>query len=63
MAYQITSREGVLSGNKVQVEIVMDSAGDLSSLPTDFAPGSLAMVADKGIPLYMLNASGEWKEL
>lgn len=63
MAVQIISREGTLTGNKVQIEAVLDSTEDVASLPTDCAPGSLAYVADKGVPLFMLNASGEWKEL
>ena len=63
MAFQVISREGVLSGDKVQVEIVLDSTADVANLSTDYAPGSLAYVADKGIPLYMLSPSGEWKEM
>ena len=47
----------------VEITAVLDSVSDLASLGTDFAPGSIAMVADKGVPSYMLNASGEWKEI
>ena len=42
---------------------MLDSVDDLASLGTDYAPGSVAIVADKGAPVYMLNASGVWKEI
>ena len=41
---------------------VIDSAADAESLPK-CCPGSTAMVADAGGAMYMVNASGEWKEL
>ena len=66
MAYSITKRTLVRYQNGheiVEITAVLDSVSDLSSLGTDFAPGSIAMVADKGVPSYMLNASGEWKEI
>lgn len=63
MAYKIIRDEN----NKYQlgreIEAVLDSTADLDSLGTDYAPGSVAIVADKGAPAYMLNASGEWKEI
>lgn len=40
---------------------VMDSAADAANLP-ESPTGSLAIVADKGGPIWMVNASGEWKE-
>lgn len=43
-------------------EYILDSAADAASLPK-CAPGSVAVVADKGGAVYMVNASGEWKEL
>ena len=66
MAYSITKRTLVRYQNGheiVEITAVLDSVSDLASLGTDFAPGSIAMVADKGVPTYMLNASGEWKEI
>ena len=45
------------------ITAVLDSADDLAALGTDYSPGSVAMVADKGVPSYMLNASGDWKEI
>ena len=63
MAYKIIRDEN----NKYQlgreIEAVLDSVDDLASLGNDYAPGSVAIVADKGAPAYMLNASGEWKEI
>lgn len=46
-----------------EIEAVLDSTADLDDLGTDYCPGSVAIVADKGAPVYMLNASGEWKEI
>ena len=40
-----------------------DAAADLDALGTTWAPGSVAMVADKGVPSYVLNASHVWKEI
>lgn len=43
-----------------EVTAVLDSASDLGALGTDFAPGSVAIVAAVGTPTYILNASREW---
>lgn len=63
MAYTIIRDEW----NKYQlgreISAVLDSVDDLASLGADYAPGSVALVADKGSPVYMLNASGAWKEI
>ena len=63
MAYKIIRDEN----NKYQlgreIEAVLDSTADLGALGTDYSPGSVAIVADKGAPVYMLNASGAWKEI
>ena len=63
MAYKIIRDEN----NKYQlgreIEAVLDSTADLDDLGTDYCPGSVAIVADKGAPAYMLNASGVWKEI
>lgn len=67
MAYKITDREFVIRENGgdpiFRITAVLDSASDLEALGTEHAAGSIAMVADKGVPSYMLNASGEWKEV
>lgn len=64
MAWAITNREtrGV-DGDVPQVTIVMDSTSDASDLPTGYAPGSIAVVADSGMATYMLNASGTWSSV
>ena len=63
MAYKIIRDEN----NKYQlgreIEAVLDSTADLDALGTGYCPGSVAIVADKGAPVYMLNASGVWKEI
>ncbi len=61
MAWAITNREtkGV-DGEVAQVTIVCDAAADVADLPTGYAPGSIAVVADSGLPTYVLNASGTW---
>ena len=66
MAYSINQR--ILSSYQngkeiVEISAVLDSVDDLASLGTNYAPGSVAIVADKGAPAYMLNASGVWKEI
>lgn len=65
MAYKlIGGKYNVFSKAPYRViqDFVLDSASDLASLP-DCDPGSTAIVADKGGAIYMVNASGEWKEL
>ena len=61
MAWKISNiqTQGV-AGDAAQVTIVMDSTSDASDLPTGYAPGSIAVVADSGMATYMLNASGSW---
>ena len=63
MAWKITNREtkGV-DGDVAQVVIVCDAESDVSDLPTTYAPGSIAVVADEGMPVYVLNASGTWAD-
>ena len=48
--------------NDYQYSYVMDSADDFAKLPKSTV-GSTAIVADKDGPIYMVNASGEWKEV
>lgn len=66
MAYEIIEREslGTLDGERDhRITAVLDSASDLTALGTNYAPGSVAMVADSGAPTFILNASQEWKEI
>jgi hypothetical protein len=43
-------------------EFVIDTPQDLTSLPTNAAMGSSAIVISTGA-VYMLNSSGEWIEI
>ena len=67
MAYKILSSETVAmeSGAKPQITAVLDSADDLEGLKAsgDYHPGSIAYVAEEGLPAHMVNASGEWVEV
>ena len=61
MAYKVVNRTYCISTDAYRYEFVCDSAADVASLPKCCA-GSVAIVADKDGPIYMVNASGEWKE-
>lgn len=63
MAYKIIRDENNKYQMGREITAVLDAVSDLDGLGTDFCPGSIAMVADKGVPSYMLNASGAWKEI
>lgn len=47
-----------------EIVAILDSANDLAALKASgkYVAGSVAIVADKGGAVYMLNASNEWKE-
>ncbi len=59
--YKIISSEWV-DWELYRNEFILDSAADVASLPKS-APGSVAVVAAKDGAVYMVNASGQWKEL
>lgn len=63
MAYEIVKRDVDLNQVGTEITAVLDAAEDLDSLGTNWAPGSMAIVADKGAPVYMMNASRVWKEI
>lgn len=44
------------------VELVADTAADIETLPTYYAPGSTCIVIE-GSRVFMLNNQHEWKEL
>lgn len=44
------------------VELVIDTAADILTLPTNVAPGSTCFVIENSAA-YMLNNQHEWKEL
>lgn len=62
MAYKLIARDYNRVANIVTSSFVLDSADDAATLP-ESAPGSKAIVAEKDGPIYMVNASGKWKEL
>lgn len=65
MAYKIIKTEPSLIGeiSRPVIMAVLDSVDDLVALGNDYGASSVAFVADKGAPVYMLNASGVWKEI
>ena len=40
-------------------EFICDSEADIANLP-ECSAGSMAIVATEGMPIYMMNASGQW---
>lgn len=63
MAYKIIREYKNQYQAGTEITAVLDSTDDLTLLGNDYAPGSMAMVADSGLPTYMLNASLVWKEI
>lgn len=61
MAIKMVGREWCSGVSDYRYEFVIDSAADLGSLPV-CCTGSTAVVADNSDTVYMVNASGEWKE-
>ena len=58
--YKIIKKE-LCADSEPLVTIVMDSSSDVSDLPTTgCAAGSIAIIADSDLPVYVLNASGTW---
>jgi len=62
MAYKIIRTQTNDKQTGVEITAVLDSAADLAALGTGWAPGSMAVVADAGLPVYVMNASRQWKE-
>ena len=65
MAYKIIKSEPSLIGeiSRPVIMAVLDSVDDLAALGNNYGASSVAIVAVKGAPVYMLNASGVWKEI
>ena len=61
--YKITSNKFNACTGREEIEAIADSATDLDSVGTHWSPGSVVIIADSGAPAYMLNASGQWKEI
>lgn len=62
MAIKRIVKEWSAGINDYTYVFIMDSADDFANLPKS-SPGSMGIVADVDGPLYMVNASGEWKEV
>lgn len=63
MAYKIIRSMSDKHQTGEEITAILDSASDLNALGTEYAAGSVALVAASGVPAYMLNASGEWKAI
>lgn len=61
MAFKCIEREWCPLNNSYRHGYVLDSVDDVASLPA-CCPGSVAIVADNSGAVYMVNASGEWKQ-
>lgn len=64
MAYKVirSAKDDYQIGREITA--VLDSTSDLEDLIAGegtLAPGSIAIIADAGLPSYVLNASGVWK--
>lgn len=62
MAFKLINRTFCPFTNAERCEFILDSAEDVADLPQCCA-GSMALVADKDGAGYIVNASGEWKEM
>jgi len=62
MAFKVIEESYCPSLGKDRCVIVLDSAEDVADLPK-CCTGSVAIVADKGGAVYMVNTAGEWREL
>lgn len=63
MAYKIIRTKTNEEQPGVEIEAILDAESDLAALGTDYAPGSVAMVADTGSAVFVINASGQWKKI
>ena len=61
MAIAKTEKQYSPSAGDYIYQYILDSEADAANLPKA-APGSMAIVAKKDGPMYMVNASGEWEE-
>lgn len=53
--------EGIDSARDLQlIKAVCSSTDDLQTLGTNHCPGSMAMIATTGFPIYMLSPLGVW---
>jgi hypothetical protein len=62
MAFQMIKSEWCPIANDYRRSFVLDSAADAKNLPKCCA-GSTAIVAEKDGSAYLVDASGEWREV
>lgn len=59
MAYKKIKEKAYLQTEEYVCDFICDTEDDIANLP-DCVAGSIAIVAQEGMPIYMRNASGEW---
>ena len=62
MAIKLVKQESGIYDADLLETYIIDTAEDVSKLPKS-SPGSIAVVADTSRKTFMVNASGEWKEI
>lgn len=62
MAYKIVKSAGGVPESAEKVEVLIESSSDLSSLPDDIAPGSVAYTASMSA-MYMKAIDGTWTQI
>lgn len=62
MAYQIVKSAGGVSESSDKCEVLIESASDLTNLPEEIAPGSVAYTASLSL-MYMKAIDGTWTQI
>lgn len=62
MAFKITKSSSGAEESDNKCEVLIDSSSDLSSLPDDLAPGSMAYTASLS-DMYMKAINGTWTQI
>ena len=62
MAYQIVKSSGGVPENTKKCEVLIESSSDLTNLPEDISPGSVAYTASMSA-VYMKAIDGTWTQI
>lgn len=62
MAYQIVKSAGGVPESSDKCEVLIESASDLTNLPEEIAPGSVAYTASLSL-MYMKGIDGTWTQI
>ena len=62
MAFSVLKSTSGTQESANKVEILIDAANDLNTLPTEYAPGSIAYTADLS-QMYMKSLDGTWTRI